>query len=73
MERRTASGSARYFLLIRARTTTGDRARAAAADEPSACAVLAALRAALGMSLYFGALLLGRALGAAWLHRHLMV
>jgi len=36
-------------------------------------AVLAAVRAALGMSLYFGALLLGSALSAAWLRRHLMV
>jgi len=36
-------------------------------------AVLAALRAALGTSLYFGALLLGSALSAAWLRRHLMV
>jgi len=35
--------------------------------------VLAAVRAALGMSLYFGALLLGSALSAAWLRRHLMV
>jgi phosphatidylinositol glycan class O len=36
-------------------------------------AVLAAVRAALGLSLYFGALLLGSALSAAWLRRHLMV
>ena len=36
-------------------------------------AVLAAVRAALGTSLYFGALLLGSALSAAWLRRHLMV
>jgi len=35
--------------------------------------VLAAVRAALGISLYFGALLLGSALSAAWLRRHLMV
>ena len=36
-------------------------------------AVLAAVRAALGLSQYFGALLLGSALSAAWLRRHLMV
>jgi len=36
-------------------------------------AVLAAVRAALGTSLYFGTLLLGSALSAAWLRRHLMV
>ncbi|KAI9442126.1 hypothetical protein H4582DRAFT_2126711 [Lactarius indigo] len=36
-------------------------------------AMLAAVRAALGTSLYFGALLLGSALSAAWLRRHLMV
>ncbi|KAH8990586.1 hypothetical protein EDB92DRAFT_1816763 [Lactarius akahatsu] len=36
-------------------------------------AALAAVRAALGTSLYFGALLLGSALSAAWLRRHLMV
>ncbi len=35
--------------------------------------VLAAVRAALGTSQYFGALLLGSALSAAWLRRHLMV
>jgi len=36
-------------------------------------AVLAAVWVALGMSLYFGALLLGSALSAAWLRRHLIV
>ena len=36
-------------------------------------AVLAAVRAALGTSLYFAGLLLGSALSAAWLRRHLMV
>jgi phosphatidylinositol glycan class O len=36
-------------------------------------AMLAAVRAALGMSQYFGALLLGSALSAALLRRHLMV
>ena len=36
-------------------------------------AVLAAVRAVLGTSLYFGALLLGSALSAAYLRRHLMV
>jgi phosphatidylinositol glycan class O len=36
-------------------------------------AVLGAVRAALGVSLYFGSLLLGSALSAAWLRRHLMV
>ena len=36
-------------------------------------AVLAAVRAVLGTSQYFGALLLGSALSAAWLRRHLMV
>ena len=36
-------------------------------------AVLAAVRAALGMSLYLRAPLLGSALSAAWLRRHLMV
>ena len=36
-------------------------------------AVLSAVRAALGLSQYFGALLLGSALSAAWLRRHLMV
>src|SRR5260221_13279304 len=36
-------------------------------------AILAAVRAALGMSLYFGVLLLGSALSAAWLRCHLMV
>jgi hypothetical protein len=35
-------------------------------------AVLAGVRAALGTSQYFGALLLGGALSAAWLRRHLM-
>ena len=35
--------------------------------------VLAAVRAALGFSQYFGTLLLGSALSAAWLRRHLMV
>ena len=36
-------------------------------------AVLAAVWAALGTLQYFGALLLGSALSAAWLRRHLMV
>jgi len=48
-------------------------------DAPSApksqapVAVLGAVRAALGTSQYFGGLLLGSALSAAWLRRHLMV
>jgi len=51
-----------------------DDAQGAAAPKSHApVAVLAAVRAALGISLYFGGLLLGSALSAAWLRRHLMV
>ena len=45
----------------------------AVVESQARIAVLAAVRAALGISLYFGALLLGSALSAAWLRRHLMV
>ena len=47
--------------------------RPAVVTSQARTAVLAAVRAALGISLYFGALLLGSALSAAWLRRHLMV
>jgi phosphatidylinositol glycan class O len=48
-------------------------AQAASPKSQARVAVLAGVRAALGTSLYFGALLLGSALSAAWLRRHLMV
>jgi phosphatidylinositol glycan class O len=60
--------------------SSGPGRRPASAQEPrppatsqARVAVLAAVRAALGMSLYFGTLLLGSALSGAWLRRHLMV
>ena len=48
-------------------------ASASAPKSQARVAALAAMRAALGTSQYFGVLLLGSALSAAWLRRHLMV
>ncbi|KAI0298191.1 hypothetical protein BC826DRAFT_1103125 [Russula brevipes] len=48
-------------------------AQAASPKSQARVAVLAGVRGALGTSQYFGALLLGSALSAAWLRRHLMV